>query len=131
VTKRILVVEDNPDNMYVMDRILTHRGYVVEQASSGEDALRMIVETPFDLVLMDMQMPGLDGYATVRTMRELTAGNQVPIIAVTANSMPGDRERTIDVGCTDYVSKPIQTHDLLQLIEHYLGGSHVGENSGR
>ena len=131
MTKRILVVEDNPDNMYVMDRILTHRGYTVGQAISGADALRMIAETPFDLVLMDMQMPGLDGYATVRTIRELAAGKQVPIIAVTAHSMPGDRERTLDAGCTDYVSKPIQTQDLLQLIEHYLGGSYVGENSGR
>jgi CheY-like chemotaxis protein len=131
VTKRILVVEDNPDNMYVMDRILTHRGYSVGEATSGADALRMIAETPFDLVLMDMQMPGLDGYATVQTIRELVAGKEVPIIAVTAHSMPGDRERTLDAGCTDYVSKPIQTQDLLQLIEHYLGGSHVGENSGR
>jgi CheY-like chemotaxis protein len=131
VTKRILVVEDNPDNMYVMDRILTHRGYSVGEATSGADALRMIAETPFDLVLMDMQMPGLDGYATVQTIRELVSGKEVPIIAVTAHSMPGDRERTLDAGCTDYVSKPIQTQDLLQLIEHYLGGSHVGENSGR
>lgn len=131
MTKRILVVEDNPDNMYVMDRILTHRGYSVGEATSGADALRMIAETPFDLVLMDMQMPGLDGYATVQTIRELVAGKEVPIIAVTAHSMPGDRERTLDAGCTDYVSKPIQTQDLLQLIEHYLGGSHVGENSGR
>ncbi len=131
MAKRILVVEDNPDNMYVMDRILTHRGYSVGEATSGADALRMIAETPFDLVLMDMQMPGLDGYATVQTIRELVAGKEVPIIAVTAHSMPGDRERTLDAGCTDYVSKPIQTQDLLQLIEHYLGGSHVGENSGR
>ncbi|HZB95103.1 MAG TPA: response regulator [Herpetosiphonaceae bacterium] len=131
MTKRILVVEDNPDNMYVMDRILTHRGYSVGEATSGADALRMIAETPFDLVLMDMQMPGLDGYATVQTIRELVSGKEVPIIAVTAHSMPGDRERTLDAGCTDYVSKPIQTQDLLQLIEHYLGGSHVGENSGR
>ena len=131
MTKRILVVEDNPDNMYVMDRILTHRGYSVGEATSGADALRMIAETPFDLVLMDMQMPGLDGYATVQTIRQLVAGKEVPIIAVTAHSMPGDRERTLDAGCTDYVSKPIQTQDLLQLIEHYLGGSHVGENSGR
>ena len=131
MTKRILVVEDNPDNMYVMDRILTHRGYSVGEATSGADALRMIVETPFDLVLMDMQMPGLDGYTTVQTIRELATGKEVPIIAVTAHSMPGDRERTLDAGCTDYVSKPIQTQDLLQLIEHYLGGSHVGENSGR
>ena len=131
MAKRILVVEDNPDNMYVMDRILTHRGYSVGEATSGADALRMIAETPFDLVLMDMQMPGLDGYATVQTIRELVAGKEVPIIAVTAHSMPGDRERTLDAGCTDYVSKPIQTQDLLQLIEHYLGGSDVGENSGR
>ncbi len=131
MTKHILVVEDNPDNMYVMDRILTHRGYTVDQATTGDAALTMIAQTSFDLVLMDMQMPGLDGYTAVRAMREMPAGKEVPVIAVTANSMPRDRERSLGAGCTDYVAKPIRTNDLLQLIERYLGGAHVGANSDR
>ena len=129
--KRILVVEDNPDNMYVLDHILTHSGYAVEQAVTGEEALGAMTERPFDLVLMDMQIPGLDGYAAVRTLRQMPVLARVPVIAVTANSMPGDRERSLEAGCTDYVSKPIDTRGLLQLIDHYLGGSGSGENTDR
>lgn len=129
--QRILVVEDNPDNMYVVDRVLTHQGYAVNQATSGEEALTLAAAEPFELILMDMQMPGLDGYATVRAMRELPGLDRVPVIAVTANSMPGDRERSMAAGCTDYLAKPISTRDLVQLVEHYLGGIRGGENSDR
>lgn len=129
--QRILVVEDNPDNMYVVDRVLTHQGYAVHQATSGEEALTLAAAEPFELILMDMQMPGLDGYATVRAMRELPGLDRVPVIAVTANSMPGDRERSMEAGCTDYLAKPISTRDLVQLVEHYLGGIRGGENSDR
>ena len=131
MSKRILVVEDNPDNMYVMDRILTHNGYVVQQATSGEDALNLLATMPFDLILMDMQMPGLDGYAAVQALRGSPALANVPVIAVTANSMPGDRERSLGAGCTDYMSKPIDTRDLLRLVAHYLGGAGGGDNSDR
>ncbi len=120
--KRILVVEDNPDNMYVVDRILTHQGYVVQQAISGIEALSILESTPCDLILMDMQMPEMDGYRTVQTMR-LDRGISIPVIAVTANSMPGDRERTLAAGCTDYLAKPIDTRELARLVRHYLGGA--------
>lgn len=120
--KRILVVEDNPDNMYVVDRILTHQGYVVQQAVSGAEALDILAALPCDLILMDMQMPGLDGYATVQALRT-ERGISVPVIAVTANSMPGDRERTLAAGCTDYMAKPIDTRELVRLVGYYLGGA--------
>ena len=129
--KRILVVEDNPDNMYVMDRILTHNGYTVHQATSGQDALNLLARMPFDLILMDMQMPGLDGYAAVQTLRESPALANVPVIAVTASTMPGDRERSLRSGCTDYVAKPIDTRDLLKLVAHYLGGARGGDDPDR
>ncbi len=121
--KRILVVEDNPDNMYVMDRILTHYGYTVQEAASGDEALRLLETANYDLVLMDMQMPRLDGYAAVRMLRAMPKMQDVPVIAVTANSMPGDRERTLEAGCTDYLAKPIDTRELVRLVESYLGGS--------
>jgi len=121
--KCILVVEDNPDNMYVMDRLLTHHGYAVQQAMSGGDALGVLATTPFDLVLMDMQMPGVDGYSTVRALRDLPGLAGLPVIAVTAHSMPGDRERTLQAGCTDYVAKPINTRELMRLVEYYLRGA--------
>lgn len=122
MAKRILVVEDNPDNMYVVDRLLTHHGYAVHQAVSGSEALRLLEAAPFDLVLMDMQMPGLDGYSTVQALRA-SNGMDMPVIAVTASSMPGDRERTLEAGCTDYVAKPIDTRELVRLVAHYLGGA--------
>ena len=131
MTKRILVVEDNPDNMYVMDRILTHAGYTVVQATTGVDALRLASRDQYALILMDMQMPGLDGYTTVRALREVPGTSATPIIAVTANSMPGDRERSLSAGCNDHVAKPINTHDLLRLVDQYLGGAQVGANSDR
>lgn len=129
--KRILVVEDNPDNMYVLDRLLSYAGYSIHPAVNGQEALRMLATSPFDLVLMDMQMPGLDGYATVRAIREQPVLQDIPIIAVTAHSMAGDRDRTLDAGCTDYIAKPIDTRNLLQLVSNYLEGADVGQNTDR
>lgn len=127
----ILVVEDNPDNMYVLDHLLTRKGYVVRQAVRGEEALAQIRQQQPALVLMDMQMPGMDGYAVVRELRQIPELATLPIIAVTANSMPGDREQTLAAGCTDYVAKPISPRELLQLVEHYLGGERHGDDSDR
>ena len=131
MSKRILVVEDNPDNMYVTDRILTHCGYTVQQATTGDEALDHAARMPVDLILMDMQLPGLDGYATVQALRQLPQGANVPIIAVTAHTMPGDRERALDAGCSDYVAKPIDTRELVQLVEDYLGGARSDDNPDR
>ncbi len=127
----ILVVEDNPDNMYVLDHLLTRKGYTVQQAIRGEDALAQIREHSPALVLMDMQMPGMDGYTVVRELRRQPEFVSLPVIAVTANSMPGDREQTLAAGCTDYVAKPISPRELLQLVEYYLGGGSRGEHSDR
>lgn len=131
MTQRILVVEDNPDNMYVMDRILTHAGYLVAEAATGLEALRMAAANHYDLILMDMQMPGLDGYATVRALRDALPTSTTPIIAVTANSMPGDRDRSLSAGCTEHIAKPIDTRDLLRIVNQFLGGARVGENPDR
>ena len=127
----ILVVEDNPDNMYVLDHLLTRKGYVVRQAVRGEEALALVRQEQPALVLLDMQMPGMDGYAVVRELRQLPELAALPIIAVTANSMPGDREQTLAAGCTDYLAKPISPRELLQLVEHYLGGERHGHDSDR
>lgn len=127
----ILVVEDNPDNMYVLDHLLTRKGYLVRQATRGEEALAQVQQHRPALVLMDMQMPGMDGYAVVRELRRQPELATLPIIAVTASSMPGDREQTLDAGCTDYIAKPISPRDLLQLVEHYLNGGHCADDSDR
>ncbi len=129
--KTILIVEDNPDNMYVLDHLLTHRGYRVQQAISGEEALSQVREYRPALVLMDMQMPGMDGYAVVREIRRHPEFALLPVIAVTASNMPGDREQTLIAGCTDYVAKPINPRELLRLVEHYLEGGGSGNDSDR
>jgi CheY-like chemotaxis protein len=127
----ILVVEDNADNMYVLDHLLTRKGYVVRQAARGEEALAQIQQHQPALVLLDMQMPGMDGYAVVRELRQQPELVRLPIIAVTANSMPGDREQTLAAGCTDYVAKPISPRHLLQLVEHYLEGGSCADDPDR
>lgn len=127
----ILVVEDNPDNMYVLDHLLTRSGYVVQQAVRGDEALRAVEEHQPALVLMDMQMPGMDGYTMVQQLRQRPGFATLPVIAVTASSMPGDREAILAAGCTDYVAKPINPRALLQLIAHYLQGGSRGEHPDR
>ena len=115
----------------MLDHLLTRKGYLVVQAAHGEDALRQVQQQRPDLVLLDMQMPGMDGYAVVRALRQAPELAALPIIAVTANSMPGDREQTLAAGCTDYVAKPINPRELVQLVEHYLKGERRGNDSDR
>ena len=127
----VLIVEDNPDNMYILDHLLTHSGYHVQQATRGDEALMLIDQQRPDLILMDMQMPGMDGYTMVQQLREQPALSDLPVIAVTASSMLGDREAILEAGCTDYIAKPINPRVLLQLITQHLEGGHRGENSDR
>jgi CheY-like chemotaxis protein len=127
----ILVVEDNPDNMYVLDHLLTRKGYTVRQVTRGDEAIAQIERHQPALVLLDMQMPGMDGYSVVRELRRRAGLADLPVIAVTANSMPGDREQTLDAGCTDYIAKPISPRELLRLVEHYLKGAGHGNDPDR
>ncbi len=129
--RTILVVEDNPDSMYVLDYLLTHKGYMVQQAVRGEEALIQIQHQRPALVLMDMHMPGMDGYTVVREIRRSPELAALPVIAVTASNMPGDREQMLAAGCTDYIAKPINPRGLLQLIEHYLEGGGRDNDSDR
>lgn len=131
MARPILVVEDNPDNMYVLDHLLTRKGYTVVQAANGAEALEQLAAINPVLVLLDMQMPGLNGYATVRTLRQDARWQALPVVAVTASSMPGDRERSLAAGCTDYISKPINPRELLQLIAQYVEGAGSAPDSDR
>jgi PAS domain S-box-containing protein len=115
---RILLVEDNRINQFLAARLLQRRGHLVTVVNDGEQALRAIEENDFDLVLMDVQMPVMDGYeATARIRaRESLSGHYVPILAMTAHAMKGDRERCLDAGMDAYVSKPIEESHLLEVI---------------
>ena len=118
----ILLAEDNLVNQRVAVRILEKSGYRVTVASNGLEALKAIEEHDFDLVLMDVQMPEMGGFeATGNESGEgrYRAGTHIPIIAMTAHAMTGDRERCLAAGMDDYISKPIRAAALIELVEKY------------
>jgi CheY-like chemotaxis protein/HPt (histidine-containing phosphotransfer) domain-containing protein len=120
---RVLVVDDNLTNQQVAAGLLKRLGLRAEIAGGGEDAIRMLEKTSFDLVLMDLQMPDLDGFETTRRIRDLKSpvlNHQVPIIALTASASPSDRRKCQDVGMDDYLSKPIEVSTLVATLEMWL-----------
>lgn len=122
---KILIVDDSEDNRDVLARRLTRRGFEVEIAGSGRQAIEDTANTNPDLILMDMNMPEMDGWEATRTLRE--KGVVTPIIALTAHAMTGDRERAIEAGCTDYHAKPVEMTQLLALINQLL--EHSGDST--
>jgi two-component system cell cycle response regulator DivK len=119
--RRILVVEDNPLNLKLVRDVLQFAGYDVIEAQSGEEGLRVAEEDPPDLVLMDLQLPGIDGTETLRRLRQGSLGRDVPIVAVTAFAMAEDRERATLAGFDGFVEKPISVRELPGQIEAFLG----------
>jgi CheY-like chemotaxis protein len=120
---KILLVEDNEMNRDMLSRRLVRRGYEVEIATDGEQGVAMAQTGGFDLVLMDMSLPGIDGWEATRQLRALPETQAVPIIALTAHAMSGDRERALEVGCNDYETKPVELDRLLGKITALLGGT--------
>jgi two-component system cell cycle response regulator len=119
VTARILVIEDNPDNRELMRYLLTSFGYEPIVASSGHEGVEMAQAEPPDIVLLDLHMPGMDGYEAARRIRELPDLAETPIVAVTAIAMLGDRDAVLARGFDGYISKPIAPELLRsQLLEH-------------
>jgi two-component system cell cycle response regulator DivK len=117
---RILVVEDNPKNLKLMRDVLTYSGYEVIEATSGEDGVRLAGEASPDLVLMDLQLPGIDGAEALRRIRASEVNPDVPVVAVTAFAMLEDRERAYDAGFVGYVEKPISVRGLPQQVRDFL-----------
>jgi len=119
-TPRILVIEDNPDNRTTLRAVLEDEFDLIE-AEDGEQGLELIVSELPDLVLLDMALPGIDGFTVVRKIRENEKTADIPVIALTARAMKGDREETLAAGCDDYVSKPFEAEELLAKMSTYLG----------
>jgi CheY-like chemotaxis protein len=118
--KRILVVEDNEKNMYLMSFILTKGGYEVIKCGTGEEAVETAVKEKPDLVLMDIQLPGMDGLAATKKIRESKADGKIPIVAITSYAMTGDKERVLAAGCSGYIEKPINPETFLAEIQRFI-----------
>ena len=119
----ILYIEDNHDNQRLVKRILSSRGYQIETAPDGLMGLNMAQTQAPDLILMDINLPGLNGYELTTKFKAMPALMHVPIVALTANTMPGDRERALAAGCDGYISKPIDPRALPEQVASYIGGT--------
>jgi two-component system cell cycle response regulator DivK len=118
--KRVLVIEDNDNNLYLMRFLLTQVGVAVMEARDGRAGVELAKKEPPDLILMDIQLPVLDGYAATRLIREDPVLKDVPIIAVTSYAMVGDKEKAIEAGCTAYVEKPINPEAFLTVLKGFV-----------
>ena len=119
---KILLIEDNQMNRDMLSRRLTRKGYEVVNAVDGEQGMAMARSEAPDLILMDMSLPVLDGWEATRQLKTAPATQAIPIIALTAHAMAGDREKAVEAGCNDYDTKPIELPRLLEKIEALLGG---------
>lgn len=121
MSNRILVVEDNEMNMQLFEYLLEESGFEIVKATTGEEALKLATSEKPDLILMDIHLPGMDGLSVVR---ELKAGGEmegVPILALTAHAMRGDKDRFLQAGCDGYISKPIDVKTFIPSIRQFLG----------
>lgn len=117
---KILCVEDNPQNMRLVRKILQHAGYEVLEAMDGLSAIDMTESDQPALILMDVNLPDIDGLEATRRIKATPHLAHIPIVALTANAMYGDRERCLDAGCDDYLSKPVNKAQLLEIIGHFM-----------
>lgn len=119
-TQTILLVEDNAQNRYLVTFLLTRRGYDVVQADCGEKALALAASATPDLILLDIQLPGMDGHAVARSLKANPVLKLIPIVAVTSYAMAGDKEMALAAGVEGYVEKPIDPETFVSEIEHFL-----------
>lgn len=118
--KTILHIEDNPDNRMLVKRLLQSADYRVLEASDAFEAITVLRRNRPDLILMDINMPGVDGYTLTSKFKTIPGLNKIPIIAITANAMRGDREKTLRAGCDGYIEKPIDIDKLLSQVARFI-----------
>ncbi|GAB6062297.1 response regulator [Deferrisoma palaeochoriense] len=117
---KILVVEDNVDNRDLLVKVLSRHGYEVVEATSGEEALELAPKVRPDLVLMDISLGGMDGLEATRRLKALPGVAGVPVVAITAYAMVGDRERALEAGCDGYIAKPVDVRALPDQVADFL-----------
>ena len=121
--KNVMVVEDNEKNRKLMRVVLKAKGYNIIEAATGEEALNLLKNQKPDIILMDIQLPGIDGLTLIRQIKASVITKDIPIIAVTAYAMKGDEQKILDTGCNAYISKPINTQELPLIVEKYIKNS--------
>lgn len=119
---RVLLVEDNDLNQQIVSQMLVNYGFEITLANNGLECLRLLHEKYFDVILMDMQMPVMDGYEATRMIRQYEESQHIPIIAMTAHAMTGDREKCLAAGCTSYIAKPFRAEELAREIKKHFQG---------
>ncbi len=119
----ILCVEDNSDNRTLVRRVLQSENYKLVEAKNASEALDVLKNTKPDLILMDINMPDMDGYTLTAKIKTMPGFERIPILALTANVMRGDREKTLEAGCDGYIQKPIDIDQLTSEIERFLARS--------
>ena len=125
---KLLLVEDNPTNRLVATELLTQQGATIVEAQSGSEALAALAQQEFALVLMDIQMPEMDGYETTRRIRQLPHFQKLPIIAMTANAMPEDKKASLAAGMNDHIAKPFDLDEVIRKVLHYTNQSDMTDN---
>ncbi|HPO12464.1 MAG TPA: response regulator [Candidatus Hydrogenedentes bacterium] len=120
--RTVLVIEDNEQNLYLVTFMLEKSGYEVVPARDGQEGIELAGRITPILILLDIQLPGMDGYQVARALRSNPALDQVPIVAVTSYAMVGDRERALAAGCSGYIEKPINPETFVADVERHLGG---------
>ena len=116
---KALIIEDNEQNMYMLSFLLEKNNYEIFQAFNGLDGIKAAMECLPDVILLDIQLPGMDGYQIARELRKRDDLNTIPIIAVTSHAMVGDREKAMASGATGYIEKPIDPDNFIQRMESY------------
>ncbi len=119
--RKVLIVDDDIRNIFALSSVLEWRNMLIYSAETGSDAIQVLQDHPdIDVVLMDIMMPEMDGYETMRAIRQISHFKNLPIIAVTAKAMKGDREKCIDAGAWDYLAKPVDSDQMLAVLRAWL-----------
>ena len=119
MSKVVLIVEDDVRNMKLFRDLLQHHGFAILEATNGKEGVKLALEKSPDLILMDIQMPVMDGLEATRIIKADSRTKGIPIVALTSYAMKGDRERVLKVGCDEYISKPVDIRELTKMVDHF------------
>jgi CheY-like chemotaxis protein len=130
MTIKILYIEDNDQNFYLVNFIMSAKGYAVMRGHDGREGINLATREKPDIILLDIQLPVMDGYETARELRKIPGVSTIPVVALTSYAMAGDREKALEAGCNGYIEKPINPKTFTEQIECYLPSGASREDGG-